>query len=144
MFVLPIRDCVPGSPLVLRESVPARTNVHAIEDFPMLETYTQVCAFCGLVGHYRHFIKGLTHTARPLYDVLGKEVKMGPVQLPPEAREAVRILKNKKQMAPCWCFQTLTNHPSWRWTLPRKGWEWCFPKSKMMGAIIHSHLEVIP
>ena len=37
---------------------------------------------------------------RPLYDVLGKEVKMGLVQLPPEAWEMVRILKDKIQSAP--------------------------------------------
>ena len=66
----------------------------------MPETYTQVHAFCGLVGHYQHFIKGFAHIARPLYDVQGKEVKMGLVQLPPEAQEAVRILKNKIQSAP--------------------------------------------
>ena len=52
-------------------------------EFPMPETFTQVCAFCGLVEHYRHFIKGFAHIARPLYDVLGKEVKMGLMQLPP-------------------------------------------------------------
>ena len=79
---------------------PSRDNVRAIEDFPMPETYTQVHAFCGLVGHYQHFIKGFTHIARPLYDVLGKEVKMGLVQLPPEVWEVVRILKNKIQLAP--------------------------------------------
>ena len=33
--------------------------------------------FCGLMGHSWHFIKGFTHIARPLYNVLGKEVKMG-------------------------------------------------------------------
>ena len=70
----------------------------------MLETYTQVCTFCGLVGHYWHFIKGFAHVARPLYDVLGKEVKIGLVQLPPEAQEVVRILKNKMQMAPLLVF----------------------------------------
>ena len=31
---------------------PSRENVHAIEEFPMLETFTQVCAFCSLPGHY--------------------------------------------------------------------------------------------
>ena len=37
---------------------PSRVNVHTIEEFPMLETFTQVCAFCGLAGHYQCFIKG--------------------------------------------------------------------------------------
>ena len=63
----------------------------------MPETFTQVCAFYRLAGHYRHFIKGFAHIARPLYDVLGKEVKMGPVQLPPEALEVVKILKDRIQ-----------------------------------------------
>ena len=76
---------------------PSKENVHAVEEFPMSETFTQVCTFCRLVGHYRCFIKGLNHTTRPLYDVLGKDVKMGLVQLPPEAGEAVRILKDKIQ-----------------------------------------------
>ena len=31
---------------------PSRNNVHAIEDFPVLDTFTQVCTFCRLVGHY--------------------------------------------------------------------------------------------
>ena len=61
----------------------------------MPETFTQVHMLCRLVGHYRCFFKGFSHITRPLYDVLGKEVKMGPVQLPPEVREVVRILKDK-------------------------------------------------
>ena len=64
----------------------------------------QVHAFCGLVGHYRRFIKGFANIAQPLYDVLGKEVKMGPVDLPPEAWEVVDILKRKIQSAPVLVF----------------------------------------
>ena len=37
---------------------PSKENVRTIEEFPMLETYTQVRAFSGLAGHYCHFIKG--------------------------------------------------------------------------------------
>ena len=71
---------------VFREEIcPSRDNVWAIEDFSMPETYTQVHTFCGLVGHYWHFIKGFAHIDRPLYNILGKEIKMGPVQLHPEA-----------------------------------------------------------
>ena len=79
---------------------PTKENMHAVEEFPMPETFTQVHTFCRLMGHYRHFIKGFAHIARPLYDVLGKEVKMGPVQLPSEVWEAVRILKDKIQSTP--------------------------------------------
>ena len=63
----------------------------------MSETYMQVHAFCRLAGHYWTFIKGFANIAHPLYDMLGKEVKMGPVDLPPEAWEAVDILKRKVQ-----------------------------------------------
>ena len=70
----------------------------------MPETYTQVRTFCRLVGHYRRFIKGFANIAQPLYDVLGKEVKMGPVDLPPEVREAGDILKGKIQSMPVLVF----------------------------------------
>ena len=68
--------------------LPSKDNVHMVEEFLM-----------PLTGHYRHFIKGFAHITWTLYDVLGKEVRMGPVQLPLEAWEAVRILKDKIQTA---------------------------------------------
>ena len=41
-----------------RGILPSRENVRAMQEFPMPETYMQVRTFCGLVGHYRRFIKG--------------------------------------------------------------------------------------
>ena len=38
-------------------------NVQVVEEFLMPETYMQVCTFCGLVGHYRRFIKGFANIA---------------------------------------------------------------------------------
>ena len=75
-----------------------------MQEFPMPETYTQVHAFCRLVGHYRRFIKGFANIACPLYDMLGREVKMGPVDLLPEAREAMNVLKGKVQSLPVLVF----------------------------------------
>ena len=69
-----------------RGILPSQENVWAVQEFPMPETYMQVCAFCRPAGHYRRFIKGFANLACPLYDVLGKEVKMGPVNLPPKLR----------------------------------------------------------
>ena len=90
---------------VLRRGIlPSRENVWAVQEFPMPETYTQVHAFCGLTEHYRRFIKGFANIVHPLYDVLGKEVKMGPVDLPLEAQEAVVVLKGKVQSAPVLVF----------------------------------------
>ena len=70
----------------------------------MPEAYTQVCTFCRLVGHYWRFIKGFVNLAHPLYDVLGKEVKIGPVDLPPEVQEAANTLKRKVQSTPVLVF----------------------------------------
>ena len=83
---------------------PSKDNMRAIEEFPMPETFTQVRVFCRLAGHYRRFIKGFTNIVHPLYDVLGKETKMGPVQLPPEVHEAVRMLKEKILTSPLLAF----------------------------------------
>ena len=70
----------------------------------MPETYTEIRAFCGLSGHYRRFIRNFACIARTLYDLLGDEVKMGPVTLTPEAEEAVQILKEKITSAPVLVF----------------------------------------
>ena len=87
-----------------RGILPSWENVQVMQEFPMPETYTQVHAFCGLAGHYRRFIKGFANIACHLYDMLGKEVKMGPVDLPPKAREAVVILERKVQSTPVLVF----------------------------------------
>ena len=42
--------------------------------------------------------------AHVLYDLLGDEIKMGPVTLTPEAEEAVHILKEKIMSAPVLVF----------------------------------------
>ena len=65
---------------------------------------TEVRAFCGLSGHYRHFIRNFACLARALYDLLGDEIKMGPVTLTPKAEEAVRVLKEKITTAPVLLF----------------------------------------
>ena len=83
---------------------PSKDNVCTIEEFPMPETFMQVRAFCGLAGHYRQFIKGFVNIACPLYDVLGKETKTAPVQLPPEVCEVVWMLKEKILTSPLLVF----------------------------------------
>ena len=55
-------------------------------------------------GVLQEVYQGFTNIAHPLYDVLGKEVKMGPVYLPPEAQEAVDVLKGKVQSVPVLVF----------------------------------------
>ena len=54
---------------------PSRENVCTVEEFPMLETFTQVHAFCGLAGHYRCFIRRFAHIVRPLYMCWGRRLR---------------------------------------------------------------------
>ena len=48
---------------VSKEGVrPSNINVKAITEYASLQTYTEIRAFLGLVGHYRHFIKGFAYS----------------------------------------------------------------------------------
>ena len=123
---------------------PSRENVCMIEEFPMPETFTQVHAFCRLVGHYWHFIKGFTHIARPLYNALGKEVKMGPVQLPPETRKAVRVLKDKILSTPMLVFLDFDKPFLLETDASKEGLGAVLFQKQKMGIIIPSLLEVTP
>ena len=52
---------------------PSNINVKAIAEYAPLQTYTEIRAFLGLVGHYRHFIKGFAWIAQPLNEHLAGE-----------------------------------------------------------------------
>ena len=47
---------------------PSKKNVASIIACSPPKTYTDIQSFKGVVGHYRHFIKGFMHIAAPLYD----------------------------------------------------------------------------
>ena len=71
------------------------------------DTYTKVKSFVGLVGHYRHFIKGFAKIAAPLYDLTSgdnKDKKAEHVDLSPEAHEAFDHLKAACLQAPILSF----------------------------------------
>ena len=42
---------------------PRKENLRAMAEFTLPQTYTQIWAFLGLVGHYQQFIKGFAHVA---------------------------------------------------------------------------------
>ena len=52
---------------------PSDTNVKAIAEYAPPQTYTEIRAFLGLVGHYRWFIKGFAQIAQPLNEHLAGE-----------------------------------------------------------------------
>ena len=64
-------------------------------------------SFVGLVGHYRHFIKGFAKIAAPLYNLTSgdnKDKKSEHVDLSPEALEAFDRLKAACLQAPILAF----------------------------------------
>ena len=87
--------------------LPSKKNLEAIAECPPPDTYTKVRSFVGLVGHYRHFIKGFANIATPLYDLTSgenKDKKSEHLDLPPEAREAFDSLKAACLQAPILSF----------------------------------------
>ena len=56
---------------------PSNTNLKAIAECAPLQTYTEIRAFLGLMGHYRWFIKGFAWIAQPLNEHLAGEEPVG-------------------------------------------------------------------
>ena len=130
--------------ILWRGILPSQENVRAMQEFPMAETYTQVHAFCGLAGHYMRFIKGFTNIAHPLYDVLGKEVKMGPVDLPPKAQKAVGVLKEKVQSVPVLVFPDFNKPFLLETDASKRGRERCSPRNRVTDGTIPLPLGAAP
>ena len=87
--------------------LPSKKNLESIAQCLPLDTYTKVKSFVGLVGHYRHFIKGFAKIAVPLYDLTSgdnKDKKSEHIDLFPEAREAFDRLKAACLQAPILAF----------------------------------------
>ena len=87
--------------------LPSKKNLESIAQCLPLDTYTKVKSFVGLVGHYRHFIKGFAKIAAPLYDLTSggkKDKKSEHVDLSPEALEAFDHLKGACLQAPILAF----------------------------------------
>ena len=75
---------------------PSNINVRAVAKYAHPQTYTEIRAFLGLVGHYRHFIKGFAQIAQPLNEHLageGASQKLEWVSLSGEALKAFEALK---------------------------------------------------
>ena len=86
---------------VSKEGVlPSKKNLEAIAQCPPPDTYTKVKSFVGLVGHYRHFIKGFAN----ITSGENKDKKSEHLDLPPEAREAFDRLKAACLQAPILAF----------------------------------------
>ena len=86
---------------------PSDINLKAIAEYALLQTYTEIRAFLGLVGHYRQFIKGFVWIAQPLNKHLGGKGasrKSEWVSLSEEALEAFQVLKQACMNSPVLAF----------------------------------------
>ena len=86
---------------------PGNTNLKAIAELAPPKNYTGVWSFVGMTGFFRRFIKHFARIAKPLNDILegkGREFKLQPVTLSPEALEAFHTLKEKCMTAPVLAF----------------------------------------
>ena len=100
-----------------RGVLPSKKNLEAIAQCPPPDTYTKVKSFVGLVGHYRHFIKGFANIATPLYDLTSwenKDKKSKHLDLSQEAREAFDHSKLHASKLLFWLFLTLINPSCWK------------------------------
>ena len=97
---------------VSKEGVqPSNSNLKVISECAPPQTYTEVHAFLGLVGHYRRFIKGFTHIALSLNEHLageGASRKLEWVSLSEDALKAFEVLKQACMTAPVLAFPDYT------------------------------------
>ena len=90
---------------------PSNIIVKAIAEYPPPQTYTEIRAFLGLVGHYRHFVKGFARIAQPLNEHLAEEGaswKSERVSLSEGALKAFEMLKRACMNSPILAFTDYT------------------------------------
>ena len=83
----------------------------AIAKCALPQTYTEVYACLGLVGHYKRIIKGFAYIAQPLNDHLtgeGVNRKSEHVSLSEDAPKAFEALKQACMTAPVLAFADYT------------------------------------
>ena len=81
----------------------SKENLKAVAEFAPPQTYKEIKAFLGLLGHYRQFIKGFACIVQPLHEHLwgeGAHMKSEWVTLMVEAKDAFETLKEACLEAP--------------------------------------------
>ena len=90
---------------------PSNANMRAIAKYAPPQTYTEIRAFLGLVGHYRHFIKGFAQIGQPLNKHLageGASQKSEQVSLSEKALNMFEALKQACMQSPVLAFADYT------------------------------------
>ena len=90
---------------------PSDSNLRAIAECALPQTYTEIQAFLSLVGHYWQFIKGFMHIAQLLNRLLsgeGASRKLEWVSLLKDALRAFNALKQACMSTPVLAFADYT------------------------------------
>ena len=90
-------------------------NLRATAEYPRLTTFTSICGFLGIVGHYCWFIKDFAKIAEPLHDYTRGDLhkkKKESLTLNEEAKEAFKALKRAIMTAQSSWIQTRTRVPA--------------------------------
>ena len=125
--------------------LPSKRNLESITQCPPPDTYTKVKSFIGLVGHYRHFIKGFAKIAAPLYDLTSGENKDKSQSEWTSRPKLLRLLNASRRPVfrpPFWLFPTSINRSSLRRTRLVKASGLFSLKSRRMDATILSLMRV--
>ena len=118
---------------------PRDANLKAIAECALPQTYMEIQAFLGLVGHYRQFIKGFAGIAQPLNEHLageGASRKSQWMSLSKDTLEAFQALKQACVSSPILAFADymkdflLENR-----CFLRRDWEWYSLRNKQTGAL---------
>ena len=90
---------------------PSNANLRAITECAPPQTYMEIHAFLGLIGHYQQFIKGFTWITQPLNEHLAREGASGVlewVMLSEDALEAFQALQQACMSTPVLAFTDCT------------------------------------
>ena len=104
MLIFPVRNGVPSPSCLVEGHLTQPGECASHTRIPNAQDLYAGPCILWTSGALQEVYQGVCQYSVPLYDMLGKEVKMGPVDLPPKAREAVAILKGKVQSAPVLVF----------------------------------------
>ena len=105
--------------------LPSKENIKAMTEFAWPQTYTEIWAFLGLVGHYQWMIRRFACVVQPVHKHLSGEVaskKSGWVTLTSDAQIAFETLKKACLETPVLVLLTLISHFSWKPMLASQEW----------------------
>ncbi len=83
---------------------PGKEKTQAVKEFPAPKTVKEIRRFTGLTNYFRAFIPGYAKLAGKLSKLLAKETGWGGGDLPPDALEAFKTLREKLIQAPILAF----------------------------------------